>query len=172
MLTHSSPIRTLLVPAVLAAGLLGAGPVSAAETTTPQPTAAVAVVAGTGALTADGDGYVQLGGTYAVTGTIVGGSLRISGAGYFSSVHVTGWLSRTRLANGTTVYRFGDHRGTFTISGRTIVTRVVSHSIHLDAAGHGRAWLVGTGTYSANGHGSLPWAPAGTSTADPSTSTF
>ena len=173
MHTQTARLRAMLIPAILAVGLFGAGSVSAAEVAAVPPTAVATTVAGTGTLTADGDGFVQLGGTYVLTGTVTGGTLRISGAGYYSSVQVSGWISKTRLTSGTTIYRFGDKTGSFRISGRTIVTRVVSHSIHLTVTGHGRAWLVGTGTFSANGRGPFPWAsPATTTAVDPSTTTF
>ena len=85
-------------------------------------------------------------------------------------MRVTGWISKTRLGDGSIVYRFGDATGHFVIAGRTIVTRIESHTMRLSATGHGRAWLIGTGTYWANGHGPFPWrAPAAESTATPST---
>jgi hypothetical protein len=163
----STRIRATIASAILFVGLVGAGPVSAAETTTPAATPPT--VAGIGVLVARGDGRVRLGGSYIVAGSLVGGTLRIDDAGVVSSVTVTGWVSKTRLADGGVIYRFGDSTGHFLIGGRTIVTRVESHSLEFSATGHGRAWLVGTGTYWANGHGPFPWtAPAAASTTTPS----
>lgn len=160
--------RAIVAAATLLVGLVGASSVSAAETATPAVT--TPTVAGSGTLVARGDGHVRIGGSYVLTGALVGGELRIDGAGVVSSVTVTGWISKTRLADGAVIYRFGDHAGRFLIGGRTIVSRITSHSIQLIAAGHGRAWLVGTGSYWANGHGPFPWtAPAAESTTVPST---
>jgi len=164
----SARLRATIVAATLVVGLIGASSVSAAEATTANtPTA---TVAGTGVLIARGDGHVRLGGSYVLAGSLEGGTLRIDGAGVLSSVTVTGWISKTRLADGSVVYRFGDSTGRFLIGGRTIVTRIESHSMQFSAGGHGRAWLIGSGTYWANGHGPFPWtAPAAESTSTPST---
>lgn len=162
----AATIRATIASAILLVGLFATGTVSAAEpaaTTAPPPT-----VAGTGVLVARGDGRVRLGGSYVVAGSLTGGTLRIDGAGVVSSVTVTGWVSKTRLADGGVIYRFGDSTGHFLIGGRTIVTRIESDSLQFSATGHGRAWLVGTGTYWTNGHGPFPWtAPASTSTIEP-----
>lgn len=166
MQTKTARLRATIASAILLAGLFGASSVSAADTTT--ATATPPTVAGTGVLTAQGDGHVRLGGSYVLEGSLDGGTLRIDGAGVISSVRVTGWISRTRLADGALIYRFGDATGHFLIGGRTIVTRIESHSIRFSAGGHGRAWLIGTGTYWANGHGPFPWtAPAAGSTTTP-----
>jgi len=168
MQTTMARLRATIVSAILLAGLFAASSVSAAEatpTTVPPPT-----VAGTGVLTAQGDGRVRLGGSYVLAGSLDGGTLRIEGAGVLSSVRVTGWASKTRLADGSTIYRFGDATGHFLIGGRTIVTSIESHSMRFSAGGHGRAWLVGIGTYWANGHGPFQWtAPAVESTTTPTT---
>jgi len=171
MQTNSTRLRVAIVSAVFLVGVLGASSVSAAEATTagpPPPT-----VAGTGVLAAQGDGRVRLGGSYVLAGSLVGGTLRIDGAGVFASVRVTGWISKTRLIDGSVIYRFGDATGHFLIGGRTIVTRIQSHAIRFSAAGHGRAWLIGSGTYWANGHGPFPWtAPTATSTTTTPSTTF
>ncbi len=160
--------RATIATAILLVGLVGAGPVSAAEATTTSAT--TPSVAGPGILVARGDGHVRLGGSYVLTGSLDGGTLRIDHAGAISSITVTGWISKTRLADGSLIYRFGDSTGHFLIGGRAIVTRIESHSMQLDAAGHGRAWLVGNGTYWANGHGPFPWtAPSVVATNTPST---
>ena len=164
---RSARLRASIASAILLLGLVGTASVSAAEST--APTAATPTVSGTGTLVARGDGHVRLGGSYVLQGSLDGGTLRIDGAGVISSVAVTGWISKTRLADGSVIYRFGESTGHFRIGGRTIVTRIASHSIKFSAAGHGRAWLVGTGTYWANGHGPFDWtAPAAPSTSMPS----
>jgi hypothetical protein len=168
MQPHSARLRATIASAILLVGLIGASSASAAEATTTP--ASAPTVSGTGVLVARGDGHVRLGGSYVLTGSLDGGTLRIDGAGVLSSVTVTGWISKTRLADGSMIYRFGNQAGHFLIGGRTIVTRIESHSIQFSAAGHGRAWLVGTGTYWANGHGPFRWtAPAADSTSVPST---
>lgn len=160
--------RATIASAILLVGLVGASSVSAAETA--STTATTPTVAGSGVLVARGDGRVRLGGSYVLTGSLDGGTLRIDHAGVVSSITVTGWISKTRLVDGSVIYRFGDQTGHFLIGGRTIVTRIQSHSIQFSAAGHGRAWLVGTGSYWANGHGPFPWTPpAAESATDPST---
>lgn len=168
MQTNLTRLRVSLMSAVLLVGLFGGNSVSAAEdptATIPPPT-----VAGTGVLAAQGDGRVRLGGSYVLAGFLDGGTLRIDGAGVFSSVRVTGWVSRTRMADGATIYRFGENTGHFLIGGRTIVTRIQSHDMRFSAGGHGRAWLVGSGTYWVNGHGPFPWTtPTATSTTTSST---
>ena len=81
-----------------------------------------------------------------------------------SSVTVTGWISKTRLADGSVIYRFGDSTGHFLHRRPDDRDPDRSHSMQFSAAGHGRAWLVGTGTYWANGHGPFPGRPRGRST--------
>jgi hypothetical protein len=168
MQTRMARLRAAVASTILVVGLFGAATVSAAESTTaaaPPPT-----VAGSGVLAAQGDGRVRLGGSYVLAGSLDGGTLRIDGAGVVSSLQVTGWVSKTRLADGALIYRFGDGTGHFLIGGRAIVTRIESHSMRFSVAGHGRAWLIGSGTYWANGHGPFPWtAPAAESTTTPST---
>ncbi len=168
MQVHPGRLRAIVLPGVLVLGLFAAGPASAADSATPA--AHPPTVAGTGVLRAQGDGNARLAGTYVLAGSLDGGTLRIEGAGAFSSIRVTGWISKSRLADGTLLYRFGDATGRFLIGGRTIVTSIESHSMRFGAAGHGQAWLVGTGTYRANGHGPFPWTePAAESAASPST---
>jgi hypothetical protein len=164
----SARLRATIASAILLVGLVGASSVSAAEATTAKAT--TPTVAGSGVMVARGDGRVRLGGSYVLTGSLDGGTLRIDHAGVVSSITVTGWTSKTRLADGSLIYRFGDSTGHFLIGGRTIVTRIESHSMQFSVAGHGRAWLVGSGTYWANGHGPFPWtAPATESTTTPTT---
>ena len=95
--------------------------------------------------------------------------LRIDHASVISSITGTGWTSKTRLADGTLIYRFGEPTGHFLIGGRTIVTRIESHSMQFSAAGHGRAWLIGSGSYWANGRAPFARTPPPTNaTAVPS----
>lgn len=74
---------------------------------------------------------------------------------------MTGWTSKTRLADGTVVYHFADATGRYWIAGRTIAMTIESHAIRFSAAGHGRAWLVGTGSSWVNGRGPNPWTEPG-----------
>ena len=152
-------IRAIVLPALLVVGLFSASGVSAAED--PTATAPAATVAGTGLLTASGDGHVRLAGGYVLTGSLDGGSLSIRGIDRWSIVRVTGWVSKTRLADGTIVYRFGERTGQYRISGRTLATNIESDAIRFTAAGHGRATLVGAGSYWVNGRGPLPWSDPG-----------
>jgi hypothetical protein len=171
MQISTARLRAIAISGTLLIGLAGASSVSAAET--PTATVPPATVAGTGVLAAQGDGRVRLGGSYVLAGSLDGGTLRIDGAGVFSSIRVTGWISKTRLADGSLVYRFGEATGHFLIAGRTIVTRIESHSMRFSAGGHGRAWLIGAGTYWVNGMGPFLWtAPSADSTATVTPTTF
>ena len=170
MQTSTAHLRALVISATLLVGLVATSSVSAAE---PSTATVAPTVAGTGVLAAQGDGRVRLGGSYVLAGSLDGGTLRIDGAGVFSRIRVIGWISKTRLADGSLVYRFGDSAGHFLIAGRTIVTRIESHSMRFSAGGHGRAWLVGTGTYWVNGVGPFPWtAPSADSTLTVAPATF
>jgi hypothetical protein len=148
-------IRAFILPAVLVAGLAGASSVTADEET--DASTSPATVAGSGVLAAQGDGTARLAGSYALTGSLDGGTLAIRGIDRWSSIRVTGWISRTRLADGTVFFRFGDRAGHYWIAGRRLVTTIESDAMRFSAAGHGRATLTGTGTYWVNGRGPLPW---------------
>ena len=163
-MSHTSArIRALILPVVLIAGLFGASSVTAAEG--PAGTPATATVVGNGVLAAQGDGHARLAGSYVLTGSLKGGTLAIRGVDRWSSIRVTGWISRTRLADGTLHYRFGDRAGQYWIAGRSLVTTIESDAMRFSAAGHGRATLVGAGSYWVNGHGPLPWTDPGTEAA-------
>jgi len=151
--------RAILLPAVLVVGLFGASNVAAADDPTAAPSATT--VAGTGVLAAQGDGHVRLAGGYLLTGSLDGGSIAIRGIDRWSTIRLTGWTSKTRLADGTIVYRFGDRTGQFWISGRTLATNIESGAMRFSAAGHGRATLVGDGSYWVNGRGPFPWSDPG-----------
>ena len=158
MRTSSQFRRAVAIPALLVLSLVGASSAAAAEPSASSPAHSV-VVAGTGTLAARGSGVVRLAGTYALVGTMDGGSIRISGASRWTTIRVTGWASKTRLADGTLVFR-GVH-GSFFIVGRTIVTRIESSKVRFVATGHGRAFLRGHGQYWVNGVGPKPWSAPG-----------
>lgn len=149
----------ILLPALLVVGLFGASSVSAAEDPAASPS--TVTVAGTGVLAAEGDGHARLAGSYVLTGSLDGGSLSIRGIDRWSTVRVTGWVSKTRLADGTIVYRFGERTGRYLIAGRTLATNIESDAMRFAAAGHGRATLTGVGSYWVNGRGPLPWSDPG-----------
>ena len=148
-------LRALILPVVLVAGLFGASGVAAAED--PAGTQPVATIAGRGVLAAQGDGRARLAGGYLLIGSIEGGTLELRGVNRWSIIRVAGWISKTRLADGTLVYRFGDRTGHYRIAGRTLVTIIESDALRFRAAGHGRATLRGVGTYWVNGDGPFPW---------------
>lgn len=152
-------IRALIVPVVFIAGLFGASSVAAAEDAgTAQPSA---TIAGTGVLAAQGGGTARLAGSYVLTGSLDGGTLAVRGVDRWSSIRVTGWISKTRLVDGSVLYRFGDRTGHYWIAGRSLVTTIESDGMRFSAAGHGRATLTGTGSYWVNGRGPLPWRDPG-----------
>ena len=162
---HTTParLRATLLPAVLIAGLFGASTVTAAEVSAAAPSAVT--VAGTGVLAAEGDGSARLVGSYVLTGSVDGGTLEIRGVDRWSTIRVTGWVSRTRLAGGALLYRFGDQAGQYWISGRSLATTIESDAMRFRAAGHGRAILRGDGSYWVNGRGPLPWSDPAVETA-------
>jgi len=154
--------RAILLPALLVVGLFGASSVAASESTATIP---AATVAGTGVLAAHGDGHARLVGGYLLMGSLDGGSVSIRGIDRWSAIRVTGWTSKTRLVDGTVVYRFGDRIGHFWIAGRTLATNIESDAMRFSAAGHGRATLIGDGSYWVNGRGPFPWSDPGVETA-------
>ena len=158
---HVSPawLRASLLPAVLIVGMFGASTVSAADEPVAAPS--TVTVAGTGVLAAQGDGHARLAGSYVLTGSLDGGTLEIRGIDRWTTIRVTGWVSKTRLAGGALVYRFGDRTGQYRISGRSLATTIESDAMRFRAAGHGRATLSGEGSYWINGRGPLPWSDPG-----------
>jgi hypothetical protein len=150
--------RALVIPALLAVSLVGATSALAAEPAATTTTRSV-VVAGTGVLAAHGSGVARLGGSYVLVGSMDGGSIKIVGATAFTTIRVTGWASKTRLADGTLIFR-GVH-GTYYVAGRTIRTTIESTKMRFVAAGHGLALLRGTGEFWVNGHGPFPWSSTG-----------
>jgi hypothetical protein len=156
-------LRATLPIAILIVGLFGASAVSAAEEPTASPSAVV--VAGSGVLAAQGDGHARLAGSYMLTGSLEGGTLEIRGIDRWSIIRVTGWISRTRLAGGGLVYRFGDRAGKYHIAGRSLATSIESHAMRFSAVGRGRAVLRGEGSYWVNGRGPLPWSDPAVETA-------
>lgn len=163
MYVPSARVRASLLPAILIVGLIGAPTASAAEDSTGSPSAVT--VAGTGVLTAQGDGHARLAGSYVLTGSLEGGSITIRGIDRWSAIRVTGWISKTRLAGGALLYRFGDRTGQYRIAGRSLDTNIESDAMRFTAAGHGRATLVGDGSYWINARGPFPWSDPGVETA-------
>jgi hypothetical protein len=155
MLLTPARIRAIVVPTILVVGLLGAPSAFAAGE--PADTSAV-TIAGTGTLSAQGDGHARLAGSYTLTGSLDGGILSIRGLTRYTAVRVTGWISKTRFADGSVLYRFGDRTGHYVIAGRTLVTNIESDAMRFTATGRGRATLVGEGTFWVNGHGPFPWS--------------
>jgi hypothetical protein len=150
--------RVVMIPALLALSLAGASSALAAEPT-PAASDRSVVVAGSGVLAAHGSGLARLGGSYVLAGSMDGGSIRIVGATAWTKIRVTGWASKTRLADGTLIFR-GVH-GKFHIAGRTIRTTIESPQMRFVATGHGRALLRGRGEYWVNGVGPKPWSTSG-----------
>lgn len=151
----TSPLRrAVIIPALLALSLVGASTASAAEpsASTRAPTV---VVAGSGTLAAHGSGVARLAGSYILAGSMDGGTIRIAGASPWTKIRVAHWASKTRLADGTLIFR-GVH-GSFYIAGRTIATKLESTKVRFIATGHGRAFLRGHGEYWVNGVGPKPW---------------
>lgn len=159
----ASPVRrAVLVPAIVALSLLGASSATAAEPATSTATRSV-VVAGSGTLAARGAGVVRLAGSYVLVGAMDGGSIRIVGSSPWTTIRVTGWTSKTRLADGTLIFR-GVH-GSFFVAGRTIITTIESTRVRFVVTGHGRAILRGRGEYWVNGVGPKPWSTPGAESA-------
>jgi hypothetical protein len=158
MTSTSTLRRAVVIPALLALSLAGASSALAVEPTATTTTRSV-VVAGTGTLAAHGSGVARIGGSYVLVGSMDGGSITIVGATAFTTIRVTGWASKTRLADGTLIFR-GVH-GTYFIAGRTIRTRIESTNMRFVATGHGRVLLRGRGEYWVNGHGPFPWSTLG-----------
>jgi hypothetical protein len=150
--------RVVMIPALLALSLAGASSAFAAGPTPAAPERTV-VVSGSGVLAAHGSGVARLAGSYILAGSMDGGSIRIVGATAWTKIRVTGWSSKTRLADGTLIFR-GVH-GKFHIAGRTIRTTIESTSMRFVATGHGRAVLRGHGEYWVNGVGPKPWSTPG-----------
>ena len=149
-------VRAIVLPAVLIVGLFGTSTVKAADSETPAPSAVT--VAGTGVLAARGDGHARLAGRYRLTGSLDGGTLEIHGIERGTTIRVTGWVSKTRLLDGTLVYRFGERTGSFVIAGQSLVTNIDSDAMRFRVVGRGRATLRGEGSYWVNGRGPLPWS--------------
>jgi hypothetical protein len=156
-------LRAIVIPAVLIVGLFSASTASAADETSATPSRVT--VAGTGVLAAQGDGHARLAGSYVLTGSLDGGTIEIRGVDRWSTIRVTGWISKTRLADGALVYRFGEGEGQYWIAGRSLVTSIESDGMRFRAAGRGRATLRGEGSYWVNGRGPLPWSNAEADTA-------
>lgn len=162
MRTLSALLRIAVLPALLAVAIAAPAAVGAAEPST-SDRSGTAVVSGTGTLAARGSGYARIAGSYVLTGSMDGGWLKVSGVTPYTVVRVTGWTSKTRLADGSLIFR-GVH-GSFYIAGRTIATTISSPVTRFVASGHGRAYLSGEGVYYVNGHGPFRWADGGSHSA-------
>ena len=153
--------RAVVLPLALA--LAVAAPVAAAPATSTSAlgasTVPATVVSGTGTLAARGAGYVRLAGSYVVRGSMDGGWLKISGVSRWTIIRVSSWVSRTRLADGSILFK-GVH-GPFVVAGRSIVTQLRSPAVRFTVAGHGRTYLLGSGINYVNGHGPFRWTITG-----------
>lgn len=141
------------------AGVLAGGASSAlAATPSTTPQAGRVLVHGTGVLDAQGNGVAAVRGTMDLHVTVDNGILFVRDFNNNAVVHVTG--------NGQTVHWLG-YTLYFGVSEATVVApdagvAVVGMNINLHVAGHGWAFLKGTGTFTANGHGPFPWTSQGT----------
>ena len=158
MRTLSALLRVAILPALLAVAIAAPAVVAAVE-----PATEATVISGTGTLAAKGSGYARIAGSYVLTGSMDGGWLKVSGVTPYTVVRVTGWTSKTRLADGSLIFR-GVH-GSFSIAGRTIATTISSPLTRFVAKGHGRAYLSGDGIYYANGRGPFRWSDGGSHSA-------
>lgn len=156
MVLTPARIRALVIPVVFVVGLLAPTTAFAAEA--PTAGSSGTILTGAGVLAAHGDGQARLAGSYTLAGSLDGGTLSIRGIDRWSTVRVTGWTSKTRFADGTVLYRFGERIGQYVVAGRTLVTTIESDAIRFSAAGHGRAGLRGEGSYWVNGRGPFPWS--------------
>lgn len=156
MVLTSARVRALVIPIVLVVGLLG--PATASAAGAPATDSNGTVLTGAGVLAAHGDGHARLAGSYTLAGSLDGGTFSIRGIDRWSTVRVTGWISKTRFADGTVVYRFGERTGQYVIAGRTLVTTIESDAMRFSAAGYGGAALRGEGSYWVNGRGPFPWS--------------
>jgi hypothetical protein len=157
MRRFSNLLRIVVLPVVLAVAI--AAPAAAATTSASSEPTPTVVVAGSGTLAAKGTGDVRLAGSYVLNGSMDGGSLKVTGVTRWTVVRVSSWESKTRLADGSLLFR-GVH-GSFHIAGRSIATAISSPLVRFAATGHGRAHLVGTGIFYVNGHGPFRWADGG-----------
>lgn len=148
-------VRLLALPAALAISLASTSVVSAAEPASTTST----VIQGTGKLAAGGAGYAKVAGSFVLVGSMDGGWVRVSGLAGPDIVRVTGWTSRTRLADGSLLFR-GVH-GRVYVAGRRIAVAMSGPHIRFVATGHGAAFLKGEGTYRVNGGPAQPWSSGG-----------
>ena len=160
MVLTPARVRAIVLPVMLVVGLFGASTVAAAEAPATDETGTVLV--GAGVLAANGDGHARLAGSYVLTGSLDGGTLSIRGIERWSTVRVSGWISKTRFRDGTILYRFGERTGHYLVVGRGLVTNIESDAMRFSAAGHGRAALRGEGSYWLNGRGPFPWSDPAT----------
>jgi hypothetical protein len=145
----------MALPATLAISLGSSAIAAAAE---PASTT-VTVAQDTGTLAASGAGYAKVAGSFVLVGSMDGGWVKVSGLAGPDVVRITGWASRTRLTDGSLVYR-GVH-GKVYVKGRRVAVTMSGPHIRFLATGHGTTFLKGEGTYSLDGGASRPWTEAG-----------
>jgi len=151
----SRSFRWLALPAALAITLAATSLVAAAE---PASTAST-VVPPAGSLGAGGAGYARVAGSFVLVGSMDGGWIKVSGLAGSDAVRITGWASRTRLSDGSLLFR-GVH-GSVYVAGRRIGVTLGGPHIRFLATGHGAAFLKGEGTYRLNGGAEQPWSSDG-----------
>ena len=150
----SRSLRPLALPAALALSFAATSVAAAAPASS-----AATVVQGTGTIAASGDGYARAAGSFVLTGSMDGGWVKVSGLAGPDIVRITGWTSRTRLVDGSLLFR-GVH-GTVYVAGRRIAVAMSGPHIRFVATGHGEVFLKGAGTYSLNGGTAQPWSSPG-----------
>lgn len=110
-------------------------------------------VAGSGTLTAEGDGRATLYGGGTFSAAAGAGQLWIYDRNGDADITVTGEgrLTKTVLANGDIRYYYRGFKGTATISGSDVGIILKGIDMTLAAEGTGHATLYGSGTYTVNG---------------------
>jgi hypothetical protein len=143
------------LPAALAMTLVATSVVAATGSASTSATVALA----TGSLSAGGAGQAKAAGSFVLVGSMDGGWVKVSGLAGPDIVRITGWASRTRLADGSLIFR-GVH-GTVYVAGRRIAVTLSGAHIRFVATGHGSAFLKGEGTFRLNGDPAQPWSSVG-----------
>ena len=153
-------ILTVVVMASMAFAAV-APAASAAEPTpeaTPRPHRIPALLRGAGVLDAQGDGVAAVKGLMDYTATASDGILLVKDLNGDAQIEVSG-DGGTGQWRGFTAY-FGVN-GSAHITGTDVAVILVGNNIDLHVAGRGWAFLKGTGSFTANGHGPFPWTADG-----------
>lgn len=153
-------MRLVALPAALVAALLTTSVAVAAE---PAAATDATLIAGRGTLAASGAGTARVAGSFVLVGSMDGGWVKVSGLAGPDIVRVTGFGSRTRLADGSILFR--NVHGKVYVAGRRVVVTLSGPHIRFIATGRGIAWLRGVGTYSVNGGRPQRWSSIGLSAA-------